>query len=623
MKRRLFAVLTALALAGAVLPVPAAASAALPADVPAGAWYAAAAARALESGTMTTVDGGRFAPGSSVTRAELAAALCRLSGGQQPEGTAAFSDVPASAPYYDAVQWAAAAGVVSGYGDGRFKPETALTRQAMAVMLQRWAAVQGRDTARRADLTDFADAPSAAGWSASAVSWAVAAGLLSGTADGKLLPDVPVTRAQLAEVLRRCETGETLEKRSAAYVGEFLREDFAGFYAGSAAAFRSAVTQEQLLTSWRAVLQALGTPGGILSSAYTCSGGTDTVRVTVAFTLYNITVTIPYGADGTPSGLWTQYAPKDPPAPQSAEQWTEEAVTVGSSALPGLLTLPRGVEKPPVVILVQGSGASDLNESIGTAPLRPFEDLAHGLAQRGIATLRYNKRTYQNPTVGGSEVTIQYEVLDDASAAVELMSTDSRVDGGRIYLLGHSLGGMLAPRMAADNPRIRGIISLAGSLRTLQDIMLDQNAAAISAQTALSEQERAAQLAQVTAEIDKTRTLDDGGTGMIMGVPTNYWRSLNAADSRGAVQQLTIPMLILQGGADFQVSPQKDYTLWQTALAGRDNVTFHLYDGLSHLFMTGQIAADGVPDITLYNAPNHVAPEVISDIASWVAGLKN
>ena len=201
----------------------------------------------------------------------------------------------------------------------------------------------------------------------------------------------------------------------------------------------------------------------------------------------------------------------------------------------------------------------------------------------GVATLRYNKSTYQYKAMGGD--TIQYEVLDDASAAVKLLSNDNRVDTNRIYLLGHSLGGMMAPKITADNSEIKGFISLAGSLRSLQEIGLDQSKSSIEAAASLTEQQKKDMLAQYTAEIEKTKTLDDGGTGYIMGLPTNYWKSLNSINGVSIVKSLNVPMLILQGSADFQVYPDKDYKLWQTTLEGRNNATFKLYNGLSHLFM--------------------------------------
>ncbi len=189
--------------------------------------------------------------------------------------------------------------------------------------------------------------------------------------------------------------------------------------------------------------------------------------------------------------------------------------------------------------MVQGSGPSDMNESVGSTPNRPFEDIAHGLAKQGIATLRYNKATYQYPTASGDTATIEYEVLDDAASAAKMLSKDKRVDTNQIYLLGHSLGGMMAPKITADNPQIKGFISMAGTLRTFQDAFLDQNKAALDASTTLTEQQKKDQFLQIKAELDKTKTLDDGGTHYIMNIPTSYWKSLNAIDSIAIVKKLT------------------------------------------------------------------------------------
>jgi dienelactone hydrolase len=373
---------------------------------------------------------------------------------------------------------------------------------------------------------------------------------------------------------------------------------------------------EKLLKGWNTVIQVTGTPGEFLGSTYTKQGGRDIVVSSIAATLYNIRITICYGSDGKPSSIWTSFAPKDPPDPQSTDKWEEVSVNVGEKGLPGMLTMPKGVQKPPVVIMVQGSGSSDMNESFGTAPNRPFEDIAHGLAKQGVATLRYNKRTYQYPAGGGD--TIEYEILDDAAAAVKLLCNDNRVDANRIYLLGHSLGGMMAPKITASNPQLKGFISMAGSLRSLRDIVLDQNKAAIENEASLTKQQKEDMLVYVKSEIEKTRTLDDGGTGSILGISTNYWKSLNNIDNMTIVKGLNIPMLILQGSADFQVYPDKDYKLWQSTLKGRNNATFKLYDGLSHQFMPNQIPANGMPDISVYNASNHVDAQVITDIAVWV-----
>jgi dienelactone hydrolase len=259
------------------------------------------------------------------------------------------------------------------------------------------------------------------------------------------------------------------------------------------------------------------------------------------------------------SALTLLPAPKAPAKPQSTSKWKEVAVTVGEMNLNGMLTLPKGVKKPPVVILIQGSGASDMNESVGLAPNRPFEDIAHGLAEQGIATLRYNKRTYQYPSAGVD--TVEDEVLKDAAAAVKMLSKDKRIDSNQIYLLGHSLGGILAPKITSDNPKIKGFISMAGTLRSLQAVMKDQNEAIINAEASLTVEQKKATLAQVEAEINRSLTLKDGEIGVILGAPANYWRSLNAIDSTAIVKKLKVPSDFFSSKR-LQCYADKDYKIY-------------------------------------------------------------
>jgi uncharacterized protein len=410
-----------------------------------------------------------------------------------------------------------------------------------------------------------------------------------------------------------------LKKLTSKYVSQFLVGNFDDFYKSSAKQLQQALTVSILKQGWDTVIAITGKPVKTISCTYTKQNGLQVVTEKIGCTLYNMIVRISYNTNGQPVGIWTNVEPKSPPKPQSTANWKEYSIIVGDKKLPGILTLPKGVQNPPVIIMIQGSGASDMNESIGTTPNRPFEDIAHGLAEQGVATLRYNKCTYQYPANGGD--TIEYEMLDDAAAAVKMLSSDERIDINRIYLLGHSLGGMFAPKITTDNPQIKGFISMAGSLRPLQDIILDQNKAAIDASPDLTLQQKSLLLAQVEAEIAKITSLDDSGTNAIMGIPTNYWKSINTIDNLALVKKLNVPMLILQGSADFQVYPDKDFELWKTTLKDYNNVTYHLYDGLSHLFMPNQISPNGTPDISLYNAPNHIYPQVITDIAAWVNGL--
>lgn len=415
------------------------------------------------------------------------------------------------------------------------------------------------------------------------------------------------------------ENKSALKKRTVVYVSQFIKGNFDVFYKDSTKQLQKKITIDILKQGWDAIVSMTGKPGKSISCTYTQQNGLHVVTDKIECTFYNINVTISYNAMGKPDGIWTNFVPKDPPKPQTLDRWEEFQVTVGEKKLPGMLTLPKDMQNPPVLIMIQGSGASDMNESVGTTPNRPFEDIAHGLAEQGVATLRYNKRTYQYPAGGGD--TIEYELLDDAAAAVKMLCNDRRIDPNRIYLLGHSLGGMFAPKITSDNSQIKGFISMAGSLRPLQDIILDQNKAALDADPSLTEQQKNDLLAQIEAEVTKITSLDDVGTNFIMGMPTNYWKSISSIDNLALVKNLKVPMLILQGSADFQVYPDKDYKLWETTLKDHTNITYHLYDGLSHEFMPNQISKNGAPDISVYNAPNHVDSQVITDIAEWVNGL--
>lgn len=292
----------------------------------------------------------------------------------------------------------------------------------------------------------------------------------------------------------------------------------------------------------------------------------------------------------------------------------------------GVLTLPENPEgKIPVVVLVQGSGQSDRDETIYAN--KPFRDIAWGLAQQGIATLRYDKRFYTYSEEGqkmASDITVQQEITDDALAALALVQQDERFDAS--FLLGHSQGGMLMPAIALENGQLTGGISLAGSLRPLWEISYDQNlAAAEAARDTVTEEEYNQiqnQMKQVEQQVEQLRqldTLDLADDDLLLGLPVKYWRSLQQMDAMEAVEQLDIPLLILQGDADFQVYPDKDYTLWQQTLQSRDNAEFHLYSGLNHLFMPTQ----GKQDVSEYAVQSQVDSQVITDIAAFVQQYAN
>ena len=176
-------------------------------DVPANAWYKAAADRMAKLGVVKGTTETAFSPDRTVSRAMFVTMVGRLyeldGKTAQAKKAAAFTDVPDGQYYSGYVAWGAENGVVQGYLDGRFAPDAVVNREQMAVFLYRYAKLTGRDVTAQADLTKFADGAQVSAYAREAMSWAVAAGLMQGTADNRLMPQGSATRSQLVVLLDR------------------------------------------------------------------------------------------------------------------------------------------------------------------------------------------------------------------------------------------------------------------------------------------------------------------------------------------------------------------------------------------------------------------------------------
>jgi len=163
-----------------------------------------------------------------------------------------------------------------------------------------------------------------------------------------------------------------------------------------------------------------------------------------------------------------------------------EPITLGAGTgypLKGLLTLPDGGQGPvPAVVFVHGSGSSNMDERVGR--LTPFKDLAQGLARLGIASVRYHKRSFAHGLKmlldKSGPITVREETIEDALLATRLLREDPRIDAGRVFLVGHSMGGMLAPRIDAEGGDYRGLVIMAGTPRRLEEVLLEQTEQALS-----------------------------------------------------------------------------------------------------------------------------------------------
>ena len=221
----------------------------------------------------------------------------------------------------------------------------------------------------------------------------------------------------------------------------------------------------------------------------------------------------------------------------------------------------------PAVLLIAGSGPSDYDETIGV--LKPFEDIAHGLAQEGINSLRVDKRTFGYAAEFDIKCGIEEEYLDDCKAAIEYLKTQN-ISG--LYLLGHSLGGQIATELAASIEGVDGMILFNSSARHLADIACDQ----YSALDPVNKESYT-----TYAEAAKNATASSAKGYYYYSASDYYWVSYNQIDTAQNISNLNIKTLIINSKFDKQ-SFDEDLNLWSTLFSDSANVSICVYDDISH-----------------------------------------
>ncbi len=316
-----------------------------------------------------------------------------------------------------------------------------------------------------------------------------------------------------------------------------------------------------------------------------------------------------------------------PPVPKSyqfpdyvdGEHVREYSVTIGKGewSLPGAVTLPTAPGKYPAVILVHGSGPMDKDETIFSS--KPFKDLAWGLASQGIAVLRYDKRTKHHYKKIGTErpvLTPQFEVVEDALEAVKVLQKNKDIQHDHIFVLGHSLGGMLAPRIAKQDSTIAGLIILSGNARPLEDLIVEQ-VEYIYGLDGVQNDERKKIIDQIRRQRQAVKSpalsFMTPPDSLPLQVPAPYWLDLQNYNPPLYASKLKKPTLVLQGERDYQVT-MEDYKLWKKFLPPSQDHEYKSYPTLNHLYAPG--IGKSRPDE--YRSAAHVAKETIDDIAAWV-----
>jgi uncharacterized protein len=392
---------------------------------------------------------------------------------------------------------------------------------------------------------------------------------------------------------------------------------------------QSALSQEQLATVWESVLDKAGPFQKILGTRVEEKQGFHVVFVACHFKYSALDIKLAVDSQGRIAGLF--FVPHSD-APEVAQSWSAPAyaktssfhevdVTVesGSWKLPATLTLPNGKGPFPALVLVHGSGPEDQDETIG--PNKPFKDLAWGLASQGIAVLRYVKRTKQygaQSVKPGAAFTVNDEIADDARAAVALLAARPEIEHSQIYVLGHSEGGTLAPRIASGDKQVAGIIIAAGAVRPLEDLIIAQLQYIASLPGADKDQlkKQIQEAEQAKREIEDPALKADSTVNLLGShTPSSYFLDLRNYHPAETAAQLTIPILVLQGGRDYQVT-KEDFDLWKAALAKDPRATLRFYPDVTHLFVN--VKSSGPASPADYSVAGHVSEAVLHDIAQWV-----
>ena len=228
--------------------------------------------------------------------------------------------------------------------------------------------------------------------------------------------------------------------------------------------------------------------------------------------------------------------------------------------------------------------------------------------------MRYEKRTHKYPNaIGPKAITFDWETIDDALAAAELLRKRPEVDAKRVFVIGHSLRAMAAPFIAQRDRRLAGIVPIAGNARLLLDVIEEQieYLARLDGDFSDEERQHLEDNKQATAAI-RAGKLDEVKKPLL-GVPSEYWAHMHTFDPAATAAKLKLPIFVIHGGRDYQIT-RADHALWKKRLAGRKNVTLKLYDKLNHLMIPGQ----GKSDPAEYQQTGHVDERVIEDIADWI-----
>ncbi|GFG17210.1 hypothetical protein IFM5058_08356 [Aspergillus udagawae] len=313
--------------------------------------------------------------------------------------------------------------------------------------------------------------------------------------------------------------------------------------------------------------------------------------------------------------------------PYAAEDITCIPLTLGKGLyrVAAELILPTSVKtarKHPCIVFIGGSGPMDKDSTIGA--LKPFKDMALGLANRGVASCRFDKFTC---TIAGrvlmrqSTTTLTDEYVYHVRHAIRKARQHPSVDNDKIFLLGHSLGGLIAARLATTDPSVAGCVLMACPAQPLYRCAIRQlryfkSLDESGGPPSDDDTSKTIEALEKQAEIADAPTLTKSTPAIQLpfGLGPGYWLQYREFNPIQSLQSSECPVLVMQGARDYQVTVNDDYAAFYAKFQDSRNVHFRLYEKLNHLFVPGE----GKCTPAEYDIGGSVDVAVVDDIERWV-----
>jgi dienelactone hydrolase len=397
----------------------------------------------------------------------------------------------------------------------------------------------------------------------------------------------------------------------------FRQEKFETLYQRMDKDMQRILDVEKLQGFWYSLEMQMGAVKEVGEPAVTDNDSLIITVTPVQFEKNKFGLKLVFNEVGKISGMFLEPATKQytPASYVNASLFYEIKKTLPDPKYPveGMLTIPNRGKPFPVVIIAAGSGPTDKDLTMG--PNRVYKDLAWGLANHGVATFRFDKRTktYGGQLAKQKNLTVKEEYLEDLKLALQVVKKNPEIDSTRIYILGHSEGGYLIPYFEKNLKGVAGYIGFAGNYSELPILLVDQLYYLQSLAPVGKKQDYDEIIKQGIYCRDRL-TKDSPADSLPLGMEAAYLLYLNQNAPRKLASGLNPKkLLFIQGERDYQV-PKSELILWQNALKNNPNASFELYPKLNHLGLEGDKASEP----SEYEVPGNLPEYLIKRIARFV-----